>query len=107
MHTVISFSVRCIKSVGMKNPVYRIFLDKSLVVERPFWPKTPDYYIEEQLTMTNDDAAHSIYIKNIFADRGDIFIHDVKFLNGSDLTPVDVNYTVIDSTGFIFKLPKR
>ena len=99
--------IRCNKIVADQPPVYRIFLDQQLVVERRFWPDTPDYYIQEQLTMINDGTAHHVQIKNVFNDRGEIFLHDVKFLNGKNKETITVDHNFIVGTRFTFALPKR
>jgi hypothetical protein len=100
-------NIRCNKIVADPPPVYRIFLDQQLVVERRFWPETPDYYIQEQLTLTNDNTKHTINIKNVLIDRGEIFVHDVNFFNGEDRQTVQVEYEFDNENQFTFVLPKR
>lgn len=107
MHTVVCVNIRCNKIVAEPAPVYRIFLDQQLVVERRFWPTTPDYYIQEQLTMANDSSGHSIQIKNVFDNRGEIFVHDVNFFNGNDRQIVQVEHEFVSENQFTFVLPKR
>lgn len=106
-HTIVLFDIRCAKVSNELNPVYRIFIKDTLVVERPFWPKSPDYYINEQLTMTNDGKLYNIHVKNVFPDRGDVFIHDIKFVNGNDMSPVDIKHMMLNNNAFTFTLPKR
>ena len=107
MHTIVCVNIRCNKIVADPPPVYRIFLNEQLVVERRFWPETPDYYIQEQLTLTNDNNSHSIKIKNVFLDRGEIFVHDVNFFNGEDRQPVQVEHSFDSEFQFTFVLTKR
>ena len=107
MHTVVCINVRCNKITVDPPPVYRVFLDQQLVVERRYWPATPDYYIQEQLTLTNDGSKHTIKIKNVFADRGEIFVHDVAFFSGEDRKPVVIEPVFDNATEFAFVLPKR
>lgn len=91
--TVVCIDIRCSKNSAAEDPVYRIFLDDQLVIERRFWPTTPDYYIQEQLTLHNTDAQHSIRIKNVFEDRGEIYVHDVTFFDGDTRDALAVDYT--------------
>jgi hypothetical protein len=100
-------NIRCNKIVADPPPVYRIFLDQQLVVERRFWPETPDYYIQEQLTLSNYGNKHEIRIKNVFLDLGEIFVHDVNFFNGEDRQTVQVEYEFDNENQFTFVLPKR
>ena len=107
MHTVVCLNIRCNKRDKNIHPVYRIFLDDHLVIERRFWATAPDYFIQEQLTLNNDGNEHNIYVKNIFEDRGEIYTHDVKFFNGEDKSRIEVEYEFVDEKQFTFKLPKR
>ena len=107
MHTIVCMNIRCNKIVADPHPVYRIFLDGQLVVERRFWPETPDYYIQEQLTLTDDNNSHNIKIKNIFQERGEIFVHDISFFNGEDRQPIQIEHKFDSENQFTFVLTKR
>lgn len=107
MHTIVCMNIRCNKIVADPAPVYRIFLDQQLIVERRFWPETPDYYIQEQLTLTNNNSSHSIKIQNVFTDRGEIFVHDVNFFNGKDRQAMQIEHEFVSENQFTFVLPKR
>jgi len=107
MHTVVCMDVRCNKLTVDPPPVYRIFLDNQLVVERRFWPETPDFLIQEQLTLTNLGSEHTIRIKNVFTDRGEIFLHDIAFVNGLDRKNIKIKHKINNQNEFTFVLPKR
>jgi hypothetical protein len=106
-HVIACINIRCNKLIKEIPPVYRIFLDNQLVVERKFWPKTPDYFIQEQLTLlkNNNNTEHSITVKNVFEDRGDVFVHEINFFNGDTRTKEELEYTVTNYPNIIkFKL---
>lgn len=107
MHTIACVNIRCNKIITNPPPVYRIFLNEQLVVERRFWPETPDYYIQEQLTLINNNSSHNIKIKNVFMDRGEIFVHDVNFFDGEDRQVVQIEHKFVSENQFTFVLPKR
>jgi hypothetical protein len=105
-YTIVCVDIRCSKQSIDVDPLYRVFLDDHLVVERRFWPTTPDYYIQEQLTMLDDNCTHSIQIKNVFEDRGEIYVHDVTFVDGDTRAVLSVDCTYQDSV-YYFKITKR
>ena len=108
MHTIVCMNIRCSKTYASVHPVYRIFLDGQLIVERRFWPETPDFYIQEQLTLSNSDGStHSVKIKNVFTDRGEIFLHDVSFFDGDNRNTIVIDHSFDSETEFTFVLPKR
>ena len=107
MHTVVCMNMLCNKIVADPVPVYRIFLDNQLVAERRFWPETPDYFIQEQLTLINDGSAHNVKVKNVFPDRGEIFMHDLNFFDGENRQPTTVEHSFDSEFQFTFVLPKR
>ena len=107
MHTIVCMNVCCNKLITDPHPVYRIFLDNQLIVERRFWPKTPDYYIQEQLTLSNTATEHTVKVKNVSKDRGEIFLHNVAFFNGNDRSLLDIEPRFNTETEFTFVLPKR
>ena len=105
-YAVVCLSIHCVKHSAKTDPVYRLFLDQQLVIERVFWPEAPDYYIEEQLTLHCDGTTHRLEIKNVLPDIGDFFIHDVKFHDGDTRQPLTVHHT-LNGVGVEFELPKR
>ena len=105
-YTIACLNVMCVKNTDKRDPVYRIFLDDQLVIERRFWPETPDYFIQEQITLQDDDAEHSIWVKNVFGDRGRIGVQSVKFFDGDTRTPLEMHCKNI-SGRYTFKTAKR
>ena len=105
-YTVVYLDIHCDKNNNEQHPVYRIFLDDQLIVERRFWPKTPDNFIQEQITLQDDDALHNIWVKNVFNDRGKIRVKSVNFFDGDTRKPIDL--AVENLTGrYTFKTVKR
>ena len=104
--TIVCVDIRCNKNSNCVDPVYRVFLDDHLVIERKFWPTTPDYYIQEQLTMKDDNQTHSIRVKNVFEDRGEIYVHDVKFVDGDTRAALNIECLSQDDA-YCFKITKR
>lgn len=105
-HTIIAVDVYCEEKTET-HPTYRVFLDDQLVVERPFWPDHNESFIQEQLTMENDNKNHTISVINVFEDFGKIKVKKVKFLDGTDKKVIKVN-SINDSQGTVkFTLPKR
>lgn len=104
--TVVCIDIRCSKTSNDVDPVYRVFLDEHLVVERKFWPTAPDYYIQEQLTLCDDNQQHSVRVKNVFADRGEIYTHDITFFDGDTRAALPIDCTHQDSV-YYFKITKR
>lgn len=87
-YTVVCLNVYCTKTADGRDPVYRIFFDDQLIVERRFWPDTPDYFIQEQITIQDNDAEHSIWVKNVFGNRGKIKVDSVKLFDGDTRKPL-------------------
>jgi hypothetical protein len=106
-YTIVCVNIRCNKLSAAVHPVYRIFLNNSLIIERRFWPDAPDYYIQEQITMTDDNDRHTITVKNVHSSRGDIYVHDVLFFDGNTRTLLNHSYETVDAGQFMFTLPKR
>jgi hypothetical protein len=106
-YTVICVNLRCDKAAYDKSPVYRVMLDNQVVVERRFWPETPDYFIQEQITLDDDDCNHRVNIKNIHPERGSIYTHDFLFFDGDTKETLNIEYSALEDGQFIFKLPKR
>lgn len=106
-YTVACFSIDCTKILEDSDPVYRVFYDGQLVSERRFWPSVPDYRIQEQLTLLDDNRHHTVEIKNVFPDRGDITVERVEFFDGDTLKPVDVYVQQDQKHRYTFKTQKR
>ena len=105
-HTIVAVDVYCEEKTET-HPVYRIFLDGQLVIERIFWPVRDEFFIQEQLTMENDGTEHIINIDNVFGEFGKIKVKKVKFLDGNDKKVIKLR-SITDSQGTIkFTLPKR
>jgi hypothetical protein len=105
-YTIACLNIHCVKTASEHDPVYRIFLDDQLIVERRFWPDAPDYFIQEQITLQDDDAEHSIWVKNVFGDRGRIRVHEVNFFDGDTRKPLDLG-AENRSGRYTFKTVKR
>jgi hypothetical protein len=104
--TVVCVDVRCNKNFNDRDPIYRIFLDDHLVMERRFWPTTPDFYIQEQLTLHNDNCEHTLRIKNVFPERGEIYVHNLNFFDGTTRTVLPIEYSY-QLDAYYFKIIKR
>ncbi len=105
-YTIVYVDIYCNKLLPNVNPSYRVFLDDQLIVERQFWPDTPDYFIQEHITLKDDDNLHKITVKNVFVDRGDITVHSIGFFDGNNRTTL--NYAAaIKNNQIMFNLPKR
>lgn len=105
-YTIVSIDIHCNKLLSNIHPVYRVYLDDQLIIERQFWPDTPDYFIQEHLTLKDDNNQHCVSVKNVFADRGNIEIHGVGFFDGNSRQPL--NYKAeINNNQVKFNLPKR
>ena len=105
-HTIIALDVYCEEKTET-HPIYRVFLDDQLAVERPFWPDNEEYFIQEQLTMENDGKSHTISVVNVFEEHGQTKVKKVKFLDGAEKQVIKVS-SVNDGNGAItFTLPKR
>lgn len=99
-YTVVCLDIHYVKSLVENDPVYRVFLDDQLVIERRFWPNSEEFYIQEQLTITDDENEHSIYAKNVFPDRGRIKIKKVSFFDGDSKKPLNLNCDFRDNKYF-------
>jgi hypothetical protein len=105
-YTIACLNIVCVKNTGKADPVYRIFLDDQLIVERRFWPESPDYFIQEQITLQDDNAEHNIWVKNVYRDRGKIVVNTVKFFDGDNRAPIDLAVENL-SGRYTFKTVKR
>lgn len=104
-----SFTIACIDVIGIKtkdDPVYRVFVNDQLVVERAFWPDAPDYFIREQLTFFDNEQTYRIKVKNVFEDRGSIRVGNIKFIDGDTNELVDITAKKQNDV-YTFTLPKR
>lgn len=104
-YTIVCLNIYCVKNTGKPDPIYRVFLNDQLVIERRFWPTTPDYFIQEQITLHNDGAEHNIWVKNVFGDRGRIRVDAVKFFDGNTRTVLNLPEKSIAGR-YNFSLPK-
>ena len=106
-YTKLRLDIICNK-LAQKDPVYRLYLDNVLIIERIFWPEAPIYRIQEHITMEDDDHQHHIKLKNVFPHLGDIGIHAVSFIDGDDQENIDIFCTFTPGENeFTFKLRKR
>lgn len=106
-YTKVKLDVICHK-LAKQDPVYRLYLDGVLVVERKFWPEAPIYRIQEHLTLVDDDRQHSIKIENVYPHLGDVTMYEIQFVDGDDNEKIDVYSTFEPKCEeFVFKLRKR
>jgi len=105
-YTVVCLDIYCTKISGRNDPVYRLFFNDQLIMERQFWPKTPDHYIQEQIMVEDNDTECSIWVKNMFSDRGRIRVDSVKLLDGDTRKPLK-SKAVSTNGRHIFKAAKR
>lgn len=76
-YTLVCIDVRCDKT-SRASPVYRLYLDNILIIERKFWVETPLYFIQDQLTVYNDNEYHTVRLENVRPELGNVFISKVK-----------------------------
>lgn len=105
-YTLVYLDIHCDKNNNKQHPVYRIFLDDQLIVERRFWPDTPDYFIQEQITLKDDGALHNIWVKNVFVDRGKIRLKSVNFFDGDTRKSLEIQCENLHGR-YTFKTIKR
>jgi len=105
-HTIVAVDVYCEEKTET-HPVYRIFLDGQLVIERIFWPVRDEFFIQEQLTMENDGKPHNISMVNVSEEFGKLKVKKFKFLDAESKKKSNTNSTP-DGIGAVkFTLPKR
>ena len=105
-YTIVCLDLYCRKTKKDADPSYRVFVDDQLVAERIYWPKTPDFLIQEHLTFDDDNQSHTIWVKNIFHDRGKIRVGNIACFDGDTKKPLDIN--VDNQNGmYTFTLLKR
>jgi hypothetical protein len=105
-HTVVCLNIYCTKTADGRDPVYRLFLNDQLVVERRFWPKTPNNFIQEQITLNDNDTKCNIWLKNVFGNRGRIKIKSVKLFDGDTRKPLSSEVKNVNGR-YIFETAKR
>ena len=105
-YTTVCLNIYCTKKSDGQDPIYRVFFNDQLIIERTFWPKTPDYFIQEQITVQDNDTECSIWIKNVFDNRGRVKLTSVKLLDGDTRKPLKSNVESANGK-YIFKAVKR
>jgi len=105
-YTTVCLNIYCAKTSDDRVPVYRVFFNDQLIIERQFWPKTPDYFIQEQITVQDNDNECSIWIKNVFVNRGRIKLTSVKLFDGDTRKPLKSQAKNVNGR-YIFKAAKR
>ena len=90
-HTVVCLNIHCVKTDHLHDPVYRIFFNDQMIIERQFWPDSPDYFIQEQITVEDNDTECSIWVKNVFGNRGRIKVDSIKLFDGDTRKPLDLH----------------
>jgi hypothetical protein len=105
-YTIICLNIHCIKNTGKQDPVYRLFLNDQLIIERKFWPSSPEYFIQEQITLNDDNENHVVWVKNVFGDRGRIRVDQVNFFDGDTRDLLKLPFDCLNGR-YSFKLPKR
>lgn len=105
-YTVASIKINANKVNENIDPVYRIFLDDQLIIERKFWADASKNSVLEVLTFDDDDKEHKIKIKNVFPDRGTFEFNKIEFSDGDNNENIDVEYTFVDNV-YTFKTEKK
>ena len=105
-YTVVCLDLYCKKTNKDADPSYRVFVDDQLVIERIYWPKTPDFIIQEHITFNDDNQSHAIRVKNIFHERGKIRVGNIACFDGDTKKPLDINVDTQNGM-YIFTLLKR
>ena len=105
-YTVVCLNIHCTKTDSIYDPVYRIFFNDQLIIERKFWPETPDYFIQEQITVQDSDTECHVWVKNIFGNRGKIKVDSVELFDGDTRKPLKSEIKNV-SGRYTFKTAKR
>lgn len=105
--TLLSIDLDCEKNKD-ENPVYRIWLDGCLIVERSYWPDVDSHYIQEQLSFIDDDQEHCLQLEQV-SSSGSVKIKSIKTHDGDTLESLDdsVCAVKIDNNTVSFKTPIR
>lgn len=105
-YTKIKLDIVCSK-FAKQDPVYRLYLDSVLVIERVFWPESPIYKIQEHLTMKNDELSHTLEIENVYPHLGKFSLDSIAFVDGDHEQRLDIFTTFEPGVEkFNFKLKK-
>lgn len=86
---VLSFDLFC--SWDNTPPVYRIFIDNELIVERTYIWKKPDY-VRENLVLLLEPGTHFFYIQSLFSK--DIVQETNITINGLAVSGLKNQFTI-------------
>lgn len=112
-YTVLALDFVCDKTQKDRFPIYRVYIDDVLIVERKFWPDSPLNFIQERFTFEDDDKTHTCRFENVDLELGTVSLQRAKLVDGDsnvelpELENLLVGFIPGSGYKFGFSLAKR